>query len=206
MRSACLATAFAVLALASTAHLQAQAAGADQNAAFQKQIFNRTIGKDRIHACYRRIYDAPHLASHPQQNVRTMTLLVTGSAEDPASPTYALGLGVTFRRSGTHFETYGSCGSIGDGTPGGKANVVNCGVDCDGGSIDVALKNDKSVLVSIPEGARIWKAGSNSDETNDESRRFGADDKLFRLDRTKLTDCISLVGDDDEKAQLRKGQ
>jgi hypothetical protein len=207
MRSASLAAALAAWAAASMLGLPAYAAGSAQNEAFQKQVFNRTIGKDRIHACYKRVYDAPHLASHPQQNVRTMTLLVTGSAEDPTSPTYSLGLGVTFRKSGAHFETYGSCGTIGDGTPnGGKANVVNCGVDCDGGAINVALKNEKSVLVSIPEGARIWKAGNSSDESNDESRRFGADDKLFRLDRTKLTDCLPLVGDGDEKAQLRKGQ
>lgn len=207
MRSASLAAAFAILVAATVATPSAEAASRAQNESFQKQIFGRAIGKNRVHACYRRVYDAPHLAGHPQQNVRTMTLLVTGSAEDPANPTYALGLGVTFRKSGTHFETYGSCGTIGDGTPkGGKANAVNCGVDCDGGSIDVALKNEKSVLVSIPEGARIWKAGSTSDETQDESRRFGADDKLFRLDRTTLGDCLSLVGDEDKKAELRKGQ
>lgn len=205
MRSASLAVTLAVLAVTPTLASPAQAAGSAQDEAFQKQIFNRTIDKDSIHACYSRVYDAPHLAKHPQQNVRTMTLLVTGSADSSIGATYALGLGVTFRRTGTHFETYGSCGSIGDGS-GGKTNVVNCGVDCDGGSINVALKNATSVLVSIPDGARIWKAGNTSDEENDESKRFGADDKLFRLDRTKLTDCLSLAGEDDEKAMLRKGQ
>jgi hypothetical protein len=207
MRSASSVAAFAALIAATTASLPAHAASVEQNEAFQKQIFGRAIAKNRIHACYKRVYDAPHLASHPQQNVRTMTLLVTGKGEDPAMPTYDLGLGVTFRKSGSHFETYGSCGTIGDGTPqGGKANVVNCGVDCDGGSINVALKNEKSVLVSIPEGARIWKAGNPSDDEHDESRRFGSDDKLFRLDRTQLSDCLSLTVDDDEKPELRKGQ
>ena len=195
----------AALAIVSTAGLCAHAAGSVEDEAFQKQIFNRAIGKDRIHACYRRVYDASHLASHPQQNTRTMTLLVTGSAEESGSPTYVLGLGMTFRKTGTHFETYGDCGSIhGAGANAGPATAVHCAVDCDGGSIDVALKNAQSVLVSIPEGARIWKAGASSE--NDESQRFGTDDKLFRLDRTKLTDCLSLAGEDDDKALLRKGQ
>jgi hypothetical protein len=196
----------ALAAILAGASLPAQAASTAQNEAFQKQVFGRAIVKDRIHACFKRVYDAPHLASHPQQNVRTMTLLVTGTADDPTSPTYSLGLEVTFRKSGARFATGGSCGSIGDGSPdGGKTNAVHCGVDCDGGSIDVTLKNDKSVLVAIPEGARISKVGDTSDEDKDESRRFGSDDELFRLDRAKLSDCLPLV-DGDEKAELRKGQ
>lgn len=184
----------------------AMAAGSAPDEAFQRQIFGRVIGKDKLHACYRRVYDAPHLAGHPKQNVRSMTLLVSGSADDSAAPSYALGLGVTFRKAGTHFETFGGCGSIASAdAPAAQAKVAHCGVDCDGGAIDVRLKDEKSVLVAIPDGARIWKAGSDS-EDSDERKRFGADDKLFRLDRTALTDCLSLVGDEDEKAMLRRGQ
>ncbi|WP_146126952.1 hypothetical protein [Labrys okinawensis] len=184
----------------------ARSAGSAPDEAFQRQVFGRVIGKDKIHACYRRAYDAPHLGRHPQQNVRTMTLLVAGSAEEGADPGYTLALGVTFRKAGTHFETFGGCGSIGpSGAPAAKANVAHCSVDCDGGAIDIRLKDDKSVLVAIPDGARIWKAGSDS-EDSDERKRFGTDDKLFRLDRTALTDCLSLVGDEDEKAMLRRGQ
>ncbi|MGN8119546.1 hypothetical protein [Labrys sp. 22185] len=194
------------LVLMAGAASPALAAGLMPDEVFQRQVFGRVIGKDRIHACYRRAYDAAHLGSHPQQNVRTMTLLVTGSAEEGGDPGYTLGLGVTFRKAGTHFETFGGCGAIGSATsPTAKANVAHCSVDCDGGAIDVRLKNDKSVLVAIPDGARIWKAGSDS-EDSDERKRFGADDKLFRLDRTALTDCLSLVGDEDEKAMLRRGQ
>jgi len=58
------------------------------------------------------------------------------------------------------------------------------------------------VLVSIPEGARIWRAGSDDD--SDHRKRFGADDKLFRLDRTALTQCLSLADDDKEKAAMRR--
>jgi hypothetical protein len=80
----------------------------------------------------------------------------------------------------------------------------HCGVDCDGGSIDVAIKDAKSVLVSIPNGARIWRAGSNDDK--DEAKRFGADDKVFRLDKVTLNECLRLADDSKEKAAMRRGQ
>ena len=78
-------------------------------------------------------------------------------------------------------------------------------MDCDGGSIDVAIKDAKSVLVSIPAGARLWRAGSDDDSGN-ARKRFGADDKLFRLDKVALTQCLSLASDDKVKAALRRGQ
>ncbi|MDQ0394198.1 hypothetical protein [Labrys monachus] len=190
------------------AHAPVATAGvAPEDQAFQKQIFGHVLGAKPAHACFKRVYAAAHLARHPEQNVRTMTLLVTGKVEDPDQPSYTLGLGVTFRRSGTHFETAGDCGTIRDAASrGAKANAVTCGVDCDGGSIDVTLKDGATVLVAIPDGARIWKAGSDDDETGSERKRFGADDRLFRLDRAPLGDCLPLAPDDDQKAAMERGQ
>jgi hypothetical protein len=174
------------------------------NEAFQQRLFGRTASGAEIHACFSRVYDTAHLAQHPRQNVRTMLLLVKASS-DSNQPTYALRLGVTFRKSGAHFESAGSCGSIHDaGEAGGSPAAVHCGVDCDGGSIDVAIKDAKSVLVSIPTGARIWRAGSDND--SDEAKRFGSDDKVFRLDKAALTECLRLADDSKEKAAMRRGQ
>jgi hypothetical protein len=184
-----------------------QAEDAKANEAFQKRLFGRTAEDKPIHACFTRVYDAGHLAQHPQQNVRTMLLMVRADTDPPR---YALRLGVTFRKSGAHFESGGGCGAIHDtadasGTAaGGAAAVAHCGVDCDGGSIDVAIKDAKSVLVSIPTGARIWRAGSVND--SDQRRRFGSDDKVFRLDKTALTECLRLADDSAEKASMRRGQ
>jgi ribosomal protein L12E/L44/L45/RPP1/RPP2 len=176
------------------------------NEAFQQRLFGRTASGTEIHACFSRVYDTAHLAQHPRQNVRTMLLLVKASS-DSDQPTYALRLGVTFRKSGAHFESAGSCGSIHDaGEAGGSAAAVHCGVDCDGGSIDVAIKDAKSVLVSIPTGARIWRAGSDNDSDSDKAKRFGSDDKVFRLDKAALTECLRLADDSKEKAAMRRGQ
>jgi hypothetical protein len=172
--------------------------------AFQQRLFGRAAGGTQIHACFSRVYDPAHLAQHARQNVRTMLLLVRANA-DSNQPTYELRLGVTFRKSGAHFESAGDCRSIHDaGEAGGSPGAVHCGVECDGGSIDVAIKDAKSVLVSIPTGARIWRAGSDND--SDQAKRFGTDDKVFRLDKTALTECLRLADDSKEKAAMRRGQ
>jgi hypothetical protein len=185
----------------------ARAAGSKQNEAFQNRLFGHPIDAKQIHACFSRVYDDGHLAQHPRQNVRTMLLLVGGKAESGEEPRYELRIGVTFRRSGTKFESAGSCGSIHDDSEAGQsANAVHCGVDCDGGSIDVAIKDAKSVLISIPDGARIWRAGSNGEDEGYSHQRFGADDKVFRLDKVTLIQCLRLADDSKEKAMLRRGQ
>jgi hypothetical protein len=182
----------------------ARAQESKDDAAFQQHLFGRTLEGTQIHACFNRVYDAGHLAQHPRQNVRTMLLLVKADA-DSDQPRYGLRLGVTFRKSGAHFDSAGDCGAIHDTADvGGSTGVAHCGVDCDGGSIDVAIKDAKSVLVSIPEGARIWRANANDD--SDQRRRFGSDDKVFRLDKVALTQCLRLADDSKEKASMRRGQ
>ena|GEM_PF-509171 len=189
------------------ANVTARAAGSKEDEAFQTQLFGHALNTKQNHACFSRVYDVGHLAQHPRQNVRTMLLLVTGNASSDNAPDYGLGIGVTFRKSGTHFESAGNCGAIHDtADAGGSAGVAHCGVDCDGGSIDVAIKDAKSVLVSIPEGARLWRAGSDEEEPGNTRKRFGADDKVFRLDKVALTQCLRLADDNKVKAMLRRGQ
>ncbi|MBK9081410.1 MAG: hypothetical protein IPL88_04685 [Rhizobiales bacterium] len=157
-------------------------------------------GKDgRQAACFKRVYDAAHLKSHPQQNVQRMTLLVVVDP-DAGSTNPSVSLGVDFRR-GKNFQSGGSCGEIKDEKT-GAAQALRCGVDCDGGEIGVSLKDDRSVRVTIPDGARLWRPGRDDDDMNSR-RRFGADDKLFRVDRTSGVDCLSLTSEAAVKALLR---
>ena len=154
-------------------------------------------------ACFNRVYDPAHLAQHPQQNVKTMTLL---AVVDPANPDEVqLRFGVTFRsRKGT-LETNGGCAVVSE--EGGAApglTKVHCNVDCDGGAIDVTLKTDGAVLVGIPAGARLWKPGADNPDDNVHGA-FGPDDKLFRLDRAALGKCLPLAVDKDERARLTRG-
>jgi hypothetical protein len=183
------------------------AAGTPEDEALQKKLFGRALGAEQtIHACFNRVYDPGHLAQHPQQNVRTMLVLVKGSSSSEGL-SYGVRIGVTFRKSGLHFETAGDCSSIHDSSYADKSgNAVHCGVDCDGGSMDVAIKDAKSVLVSIPNGARIWRPGSDVGESENSRKRFGRDDKDFRVDKVALNECLSLADDNKEKAAMRRGQ
>ncbi len=130
-----------------------------------------------------------------------MKLLVKGVNDGPS---YHLGLSVSFRGRKSPLETTGDCGSLHD--EGSKTgDTVHCGVACDGGLIDVTLKGKDSVLVAIPDGARMGVDEiADGTEFAREPKRFGADDKIFRLDRTSLADCMPLADDEAEKAALRR--
>ena len=114
------------------------------------QIFGKDPGKDRAFACFVRHYDATHLKAHPKQNVTDMTVLVDSNYDtDAQSRSYALTLGSNFRTLKTQFMSYGGC----DGTIAGQK--LSCYIDCDGGAIDVRIKDANSILVDIPYCARI---------------------------------------------------
>jgi len=164
-------------------------------------LFGKDLGNDRAFACYERHYDPAHLKAHPKQNVTDMTLLVDSKVDDQR--TYDLSIGVSFRKVKTQFQVSGSC----SGTIDGKA-LLDCGVDCDGGMINVRLKDANSILVDIPYGARTWDPTTDEDTdpgTDNPAAQFGPDDKSFRLDRVSLKLCSNLVNDD-EKALLSDAQ
>jgi hypothetical protein len=51
----------------------------------------------------------------------------------------------------------------------------------------------------------LWKPGSDNPDDNVHGA-FGVDDKLFRLDRAALDQCLPLAADKNEKARLRGGR
>ncbi len=170
----------------------AEAGGTESDTA----LFGRDPGDGRAFACYVRHYDDAHLKAHPKQNVRNMMLFVDSQIDSSMGRTYSLTIGVSFRKIDHELQVSGGCDSSVDG----KA-ALNCGIDCDGGRIDVNVRDANSILVSIPDGVATWDPQS-ADETPDDSM-WGADDKLFRLDRTSINDCLPLVWDDDAKAMIQ---
>ena len=77
-----------------------------------------------------------------------------------------------------------------------------CDVDCDGGGIAVNLENGDNSLIVKLDHIRIWK-GNSPDEKAATGLQGGADDRVFRLDRTALNECTSLVADRKELAARR---
>ncbi len=129
------------------------------------------------------------------------------AVDDPQYPdSIDVRIGVNFRSQKSFFQAEGSCGGL-HGDDGKSISTARCGVACDGGSIDVTLETKGSVLVGIPDGARMWdpnEAGSPPDTTV--SRKFGKDDKVFRLERTALAECMPLASDASERKRLKSGK
>ena len=68
------------------------------------------------------------------------------------------------------------------------------------------MKNQSAILVEIPDSVRLFDP-SASDEFADlpKGARFGADDRLFRLDRADLRDCLPVIYDEEIKAKVQSG-
>jgi hypothetical protein len=171
------------------------AAGTADASESDLMLFGKDPGESKVYACYARHYDAVHLQTHKKQNVRDMVLFVHSYVDGDSGRQYLVQMGVTFRKFKTGFQTGGGCSPTEDGKPG-----LNCGIDCDGGAIDVSVKDAKSIDVSIPYGVSYWDP--NSDDDQPPRARFGDDDKLFRLERTKMSDCLPFASDDEDKAEM----
>jgi hypothetical protein len=156
---------------------------------FVERLFQHAPTNGKLSACFKRTYDDTHLAQHRLQSVRSMVLLATSAVEEEQR-TYEVRMSVIFKNHPVPFETQGSRGALkADSNDTTSARKVQCGIDCDGGSIDVALQDEDAVLVSVPDGARLWRAGSDG-SSEQSTPRFAADDKLFRLGRTELSTAL----------------
>jgi hypothetical protein len=168
--------------------------------AFNARLFAGAPG-NKSYACFVRRYDAEHLAKHPKQKVASMKLLVsTEYDKEDKELHYSFRLGFKYRHRSGEFDSSGSCSHHVIKT--GDEVRFGCGVDCDGGGIGIALaKDDKATLVRL-ERVRVWQ-NNKPDNDAEEDLVAGADDKIFRLDRTDNAECASLVTDRKELAALR---
>lgn len=171
-------------------------------AAFDVRMFTKPPGS-KAYACFVRRYDPDHLSRHPLQKVGAMKLLVTAEIPPEEKITnYSFRLGLKYRQRSGDFDSSGSCNHVVSEDKGHEIRL-GCGVDCDGGGIDIAMsKDDKSAMVRV-ERVRIWQ-NSKPDEELSDALVGGADDKIFRLDRTDIRECASLVTDRKELAEIRR--
>ncbi|MES5481772.1 hypothetical protein QMZ05_03375 [Bradyrhizobium sp. INPA03-11B] len=170
-------------------------------AAFDNRMFAGPPGA-KAYACFVRRYDANHLAQHPKQKVSAMKLLVSAEdAPEDKTTNYSFRLGVTYRHRSGNFDSSGFCNHA-VATDSGHEIRFECGVDCEGGGISVALsKDDKSAIARLAS-IRMWNRNRPDDDASEELLA-GADDKIFRLDRADARECAELVTDRKELAALR---
>ncbi len=160
-------------------------------------LFGENPGTGKAMACFSRVYDKAHLASHGQQNVTRMLAFV--SKDEGQDQYFGVNLQVGFRHLDQPFDVAGSCSLDASGS-----KTLSCGIDCDGGQLDVRVRDNQSILIDIPESVRIYDASAaeDTDEELPKHARFGSDDKVFRLDRTDLKDCVGIIYDEETKAQI----
>jgi hypothetical protein len=157
---------------------------------------------NKAYACFVRRYDADHLARHPKQKVASMKLLISADVDEEDKQLHnSFRLGFRYRHRSGDFDSSGSCHHAVFVKDGNEVRL-GCGVDCEGGSIGVALsKDDRSAIVRL-ERVRVWQHNKPDDDA-ERSLEAGADDRIFRLDRTDNSECASLVTDRKELAALR---
>jgi hypothetical protein len=168
---------------------------------FNARMYAGTPG-NTAYACFVRRYDADHLARHPKQKVASMKLLVSAEIDEEDKQLHnSFRLGFRYRHRSGDFDSSGSCHHVIFVKEGNEVRL-GCGVDCEGGGIGVALaKDDKSTIVRL-EQVRVWQH-NKPDEDAERSLVAGADDGIFRLERTDASECASLVTDRKELAALR---
>jgi len=191
------------IASAGVATAQSDEVKAEAKVEFDKRVFGREPApKANTYACFVRRYDADHLARHPHQKVTSMKVLVTSEwFEENKSLEHHFRLGVTFRNKRGTYDSSGSCRHFHPEEVPAETRL-GCGVDCDGGGLNIAVgKDDKSVLVRL-DRVRIWQNNKPDPEAGNELVA-GKDDAIFRLDRTGLEECRSLVTDRKELAAMR---
>lgn len=168
--------------------------------AFDARMFGGPLSH-KTYACFVRRYDANHLAQHPKQKVSAMKLLVMAEdAPEDKNVNYSFRLGFKYRHRAGNFDSSGFCNHVVAENAGGEIRL-GCGVDCEGGGIGVAMKDDKSALIRL-ERIRIWQRNKPDDDASNDLVA-GADDKIFRVDRAELHECSGLVTDRKELAALR---
>ena len=142
-------------------------------------------------ACWRRVYDAKHLAAHPQQKVTEVTFFLRVSAYDagdgyvfknPDHIVYNFANSLKRRGNKRALAIGGDC--LGD-------NAVECVVDCDGGgvTIDKLLSGDGLSITLDSDGIAF---GGDCSTTRGTWVRPGSDDTVFHLDPVPVEACKTL--------------
>lgn len=184
------------------------ATAADDNALYAKLRALVPPGENS-RLCASRVYDAEHLKQHPKQQVTAMTLSIryTPLKEDEAILVakgerdiekqyfrYDFLLAAKTRdRKKTLFAS-GDCSS---------AEGIGCGVDCDGGGIDIepVPGGNGSIFARISDSGYIRMSFGCSGDLHDSDLKAGEDDKVFRLDKADAAICDTIEAERDKLLQ-----
>lgn len=134
--------------------------------------------------CFRRVYDADHLARNPAQTVSTLEVLFTSSPYDDR----IAWVSATFRGDP---EEYGASLTCYDAERSGTGSPL-CAVDCDGGVFRITDVQDDSILIRTEGFAVAGFCGE--DEADFRSVRDDTPgETAFRLYRVARASCPEMA-------------
>lgn len=132
-------------------------------------------------ACFTRTYTGGHLAGHPDQNVRTITM---GLRRETGSASVELALDIVFRGGETtRGRVKAGCRSA------ESAYLLSCTAHCDGGRLALVDRGNAAVRLEIPAGLMLERGGSCDAGSLGGNGALWSDDRVFRLDRAALSSC-----------------
>lgn len=136
--------------------------------------------------CYARAYSQEHLAQHPKQKVAEIQFRLTYYRHEPDdySPqgqrNYYFEVLARLRGQTDMMTSTGECTSY--------EGAIFCGVECDGGGVNVTRRPPDRILVSLAEMGRL-RMTHGCDESDSVDLEAGEDDVEFLLTRTDDASC-----------------
>lgn len=140
--------------------------------------------------CFARNYSRDHLEAHPKQRVTGMQFQLTyyRHAADQDYPkgqrNYYFRLIAKLRDKTKPYSVIGECNASG-------ANI-RCGVECDGGGVNIRKRQEGKLLVYFGDYDEIRLAegcGEEEDPDKTTDLKAGADDKEFLLNPVAAENC-----------------
>jgi hypothetical protein len=163
------------------------------------------LSKGNGSACFERVYDPAHLQKHPKQETREMLLSLVAEGGDPDGAT----LRIRIRQNSRNLYMIGECAYS------AKANLDvmdkpliqafkgPSGLDChayastdpgsaeEGGDFPIDLRDGAAIVVYFPDELAAWSSLDRPVEAD--FPHFGAEDQIFKLNRTATASCRDLV-------------
>jgi hypothetical protein len=144
-------------------------------------------------ACFTRVYDADHKRAHPRQRITAMTFLLRVETRDPKEvqsekPSdlfyYVFAMSVKRRGDKGLLRTAGDCSAF---------DAISCVVDCDGGGLTLdKMPPANSLMVRLNEEGIVMYHDCDGEDKQAVLVKPGADDKVFRLEKTSDAVCRAL--------------
>jgi hypothetical protein len=152
-------------------------------------------------ACFGRVYDRAHLASHPNQKVTSLHIFRSlgerpeaenwqATSRDEAIKQFretreaSVQAFVTFRDRKGYFHNWLTCGKE-------SKDGVRCYIECDGGSFELKRESTGTALLTNNGFVLIGGCGEDVEASQEVHFSPGKDDKVFRLDGKPAPVCYA---------------